>query len=137
MVLAIEPKAQSRPRFGRHGRAFEDKKMKSWRRACRDLVRLGYRRQRLAGSVRVKVTFYVPVPQYIRRLKYLDEALQEERIYCDKRPDLDNYIKAVLDSISDAGCVWQDDNQVVALQAEKKYSLNPRIEVEVEALRDD
>lgn len=129
MILNIKPKPQSRPRFSRQGVAFEDKKMKSWRRLCAELVRRNYPGKRLEKPVRVKVTFYIEAPQYIRRMKYLVDELRQEKIYCAKRPDLDNYIKAVLDSISDAGCVWQDDNQVVVLQAEKKYSLNPRIEL--------
>ncbi|HGA0583791.1 TPA: RusA family crossover junction endodeoxyribonuclease, partial [Streptococcus agalactiae] len=51
-------------------------------------------------------------------------------------------IKAVFDSISDAGydriqksgIVWSDDNIVCDLRAKKKYSQNPRIKVRIEEI---
>lgn len=63
-----------------------------------------------------------------------------ELIWHNKKPDLDNLIKAVFDSITDAGynkidkkgLVWSDDSIVCDLHAKKVYSPNPRIEVEID-----
>ena len=65
-----------------------------------------------------------------------------EKLWHFRKPDLDNLIKAVFDSISKAGynkvdkqgIVWSDDNIICDLRATKKYSPNPRIEVEIEEL---
>ncbi|MGT2926882.1 RusA family crossover junction endodeoxyribonuclease [Streptococcus cuniculipharyngis] len=99
LVLNIEPKPQSRPRFTRHGRAFEDRAMKRWRQGCTRLIRKNYTGQLLVNPVKIKVIFYIEAPQYIRRMKYVEEELRQERIYCAKRPDLDNYIKALYSGI--------------------------------------
>lgn len=39
-----------------------------------------------------------------------------------KRPDLDKLIRAVLDAVGSAGCVWTDDSQVVDLHATKRIA---------------
>lgn len=39
-----------------------------------------------------------------------------------KRPDLDKLIRAVLDAIGSAGCVWTDDSQVIELHATKRIA---------------
>lgn len=46
------------------------------------------------------------------------------------KPDIDNYVKAVLDAMTHVG-VWDDDSQVGLLFAEKKWGAVGRIEVEV------
>ncbi len=45
------------------------------------------------------------------------------------KPDIDNYTKGILDSLN--GIVWKDDSQVVSLIANKYYSDNPRVEIQI------
>jgi Holliday junction resolvase RusA-like endonuclease len=45
------------------------------------------------------------------------------------KPDTDNYVKLILDSMN--GLFWRDDAQVVEITASKHYSGNPRIEVKL------
>ncbi|WP_152640076.1 RusA family crossover junction endodeoxyribonuclease, partial [Streptococcus pneumoniae] len=59
-------------------------------------------------------------------------ALLDEIIPVGKKPDIDNYEKALYDSMS--GIVFQDDGQIALHDVGKFYSLNPRIEVEVEVM---
>ena len=42
---------------------------------------------------------------------------------------MDNYIKSLLDALN--GLVWDDDAKIVHLEADKFYSEQPRIEIEV------
>ena len=51
-----------------------------------------------------------------------------------KKPDLDNLIKSLFDSISKSEIVWSDDAIVCDLRARKLYSPNPRIEIEIEEI---
>lgn len=61
--------------------------------------------------------------------------LESEIIYVDKRPDIDNYIKAVLDCSNEI--LFKDDGQVAALSSQKLYSLNLRIEIEITSLEEN
>ncbi|WP_269148312.1 RusA family crossover junction endodeoxyribonuclease [Limosilactobacillus reuteri] len=51
------------------------------------------------------------------------------------KPDTDNYIKSTLDGLN--GLLWEDDNQIVKIVAEKYYSDRPRVEIEVEEVNED
>ena len=42
------------------------------------------------------------------------------------RPDIDNYIKFVMDCINGMGKVWKDDSQVVSINALKRYGETPK-----------
>ena len=58
----------------------------------------------------------------------------------DKKPDLDNICKAVLDALqgnkgrNESGYAFDDDSQVVKLVAEKIYSDEPFVEVTIDEL---
>lgn len=136
LVLNIEPKPQLRPRFARRGKfttTYEEKDMKSWRENCRLLIANLYVGQPiLNGALRAKVRFFIKPPQYISKAKKYQQALIDETIPVGKKPDVDNYEKALYDSMS--GIVFKDDGQVALHDVGKFYSLNPRIEAEVEEI---
>lgn len=141
LVLNIEPKPQSRPRFARRGRGvmtYEDREMKIWRRRCSDMIAEECLLERLIdGPIRLSATFYISPPQYIAKARKNQQRLKKEDIEVSKKPDLDNYVKALLDSVSDSRLIWKDDGQVAEIYAKKVYSINPRIELEVERIDDD
>ena len=70
------------------------------------------------------------------------KRFMDEKLWYAVRPDIDNLVKALFDSISTAGynkvdkkgIVWTDDSIVCGLIARKKYSPNPRIELEIKEL---
>lgn len=136
LVLNIEPKPQSRPRFARRGNfttTYEDKDMKSWRELCRFIIANLYIGQPiLEGALRAKVRFFIKPPQYITKVKKNQQALIDETIPVAKKPDVDNYEKALYDSMS--SIVFKDDGQIALHDVGKFYSLKPRIEVEVEVM---
>jgi len=49
--------------------------------------------------------------------------------YPDKKPDIDNFEKFVFDCLS--GVVYRDDAQIVSCLHDKRYSENPRVEIEI------
>ena len=130
ITLCLEPMAQSRPRFARRGRnvvAYEKKEMKAWRAECSKLIKEVFDSEELIECpLKIDATFYIHPPKYISSKKKLKEKLEAEEIFCSKKPDIDNYLKALLDSMT--GIVFKDDGQVVECRARKLYSLKPRIE---------
>lgn len=134
LTLDIEPKPQSRPRFTRQGRAYDDPKMKAWRNSCQLLIANQYMGQNmLDGALMARLRFYIKPPQYLSKVKKYHQALIDEVIPVDKKPDIDNYEKALYDSMS--GIVFKDDGQIALHDVGKFYSLNPRIEIEIEEMR--
>lgn len=133
-TLHLEPKPQSRPRFGRYG-TYEDKKMKQWKHNCESQLRLMNPKTIEKGAIFVAMTFYIYPPKRIAEMKKKRLELESETIYVDKRPDIDNYIKAVLDCSNEI--LFKDDGQVAALSSQKLYSLNPRIEIEITSLEEN
>jgi Holliday junction resolvase RusA-like endonuclease len=133
-TLHLEPKPQSRPRFGRNG-TYEDKVMKQWKRNCESQLRLMNPKIIEKGAIFVSMAFYIYPPKRIAEVKKKRLELESEEIYVDKRPDIDNYIKAVLDCSNEI--LFKDDGQVAALSSQKLYSLNPRIEIEITSLEEN
>jgi Holliday junction resolvase RusA-like endonuclease len=70
------------------------------------------------GPLHLEATFYLPIPKLNRN--------RETSIYHSKRPDCDNFLKLVMDSITKTNIVWKDDNQVAKITAQKLYDKNPR-----------
>ena len=137
LILNIEPKPQSRPRLavikGRAS-AYEKNDMRLWRQNCALLVRNLWKGKKYDTALKVRATFYIKPTKQLLNTKYKRQMLEAETIPVATLPDTDNYIKSLFDSISDAGCVWKDDGRVSEIWAKKVYSLNPRIEVEIEEL---
>ena len=78
----------------------------------------------------IKITEYRKMPKSWNKLKK-QVALKVQQ-YPLTRPDLDNIIKIVLDAFT--GYLWKDDSQVVHIEAWKRYSDDPRLEIEINPL---
>ena len=70
----------------------------------------------------VQVTFYIAIPKSWSKKKKLEKNGKP----CDNNCDIDNYIKAILDSLE--GVYYENDKQVAMIKAMKYYSATPRIE---------
>ena len=133
-ILKIEPKPQARAR-ARRGGVYEDPRMKVWRRRCRMLVERAWRgRVQLIGALEADVKFYIKPPKYVSQVKKNQVRLLSETIPVGKKPDIDNYEKALYDSMS--GIVFKDDGQIARHCVCKLYSVKPRIEVEIKEIGD-
>jgi Holliday junction resolvase RusA-like endonuclease len=72
----------------------------------------------LQGALVLSVVFGVIKPRSVRRE------------FPSVKPDLDKYVRAIGDAITDAK-VWVDDGQVVTLSASKRYSTRPGATVRI------
>lgn len=74
-------------------------------------------------GIAVTLRFWCAIPTGLSKRKR--EALDGQ--LCLKKPDIDNYVKLVLDALN--GIAWEDDNAVASIAASKGYSFEPRTEV--------
>lgn len=81
----------------------------------------------LEGSLEIRVIFYRSIQKSISKKEHLRR--QFWRSLPEVKPDVDNYIKSFLDGLN--GVIWRDDAQITDIQAKKRYSEKPRIELEV------
>jgi Holliday junction resolvase RusA-like endonuclease len=73
----------------------------------------------------------VSIPKSYSKKK---QALCRDRVLVpDKKPDIDNILKAIFDSLN--GYAFADDVQIVQVYAEKQYADEPFVEVEIDELR--
>ena len=77
----------------------------------------------IENLVRVELVFNVKMPNSWSKKKKLEKI----NTYCDNNVDLDNYQKAILDSLN--GVLYLDDRQVVEIGAVKQWKDVPKITV--------
>ena len=82
---------------------------------------------KLHGDITIRVFAYYGIPKKTSRK---DRALMLDGfINPEKKTDIDNVIKSVLDGLN--GIAYDDDKQVTDVRGVKMYSEEPRIEVMV------
>ena len=88
-------------------------------------------KQPLGGDIFLQAYFYLPRPKkHFRTGKFSGVLKKDIPLYCKTRPDLDNYLKFVMDCCN--GVIWIDDSQVVRVMMSKSYSIEPRTELIIE-----
>lgn len=119
----VNPVPASRPRVSRYG-TYHLPTYRAFKAAMQEEIatnRDAYNKWPSDQCLLVTVACYVEKPKSSKRDR--------------PRGDVDNYAKAVLDSLN--GVLWEDDDQITILIAHKHYSEDPRIEVEVIPVTDD
>lgn len=129
----IEPVEQARPRATRMGkgiRLYDPKKVTIFKRRLGMLAKQQMLDRGLKpydGPLEVCMEFYRPVQASLSKKERARRLSGVHRPTV--KPDLSNYIKALEDGLN--GIIWVDDNRIVQIVAEKKYSDRPRIVIEV------
>jgi len=125
-----EPRGKGRPRFSRAtGRTYTPKETVNYE----TLVRTEYVHQTQAfrfddnAMLDMRIKIFYSIPKSGSKKSKADKAANIVRPI--KKPDLDNCIKLVADSLNQVA--YRDDTQIVDCQARKFYSEEPRIEVTI------
>lgn len=116
------PKA--RPRFSKFGHVYTTPKTRAYENIVKSTA-IDNRVPCITTALRVELIIYKSIPKSFSKKKR--ELANEGKIYPVVKPDIDNYVKAVLDGLN--GVLFVDDKQIVDFRAIKKYSDNPRVEV--------
>ena len=121
-VVPGDPVPKGRPRIsarGGYARAYTPKATRDYEAAVCAAATAAREQARgpwpIVGPVRVEVSAVFARPGRLFR-----QADPDGRVPHDKRPDLDNVLKAILDGMDQAG-VWGDDGQVCELAATQWY----------------
>lgn len=84
-------------------------------------------KQPIEKPIIAAIYFYHPIPASWSKKK--QREAKEGKVLPAVKPDLDNCVKAIFDSLNKV--VWKDDNQVVGLTTRKYYSDNPKIVIRI------
>ena len=125
-------RGKQRPQFKKKtGRAFTPNQTinyENWIKQCY----INQSNKLLNGPIRERIEIYYSVPKSYSKRKI--EAIKDGTDYPMKKPDCDNVVKIVLDSLNKIA--YDDDKQVVELTVLKRWTFdNERIEFEMEEIK--
>jgi Holliday junction resolvase RusA-like endonuclease len=128
-----KPEGKGRPRFARRGNfvtTYTDNKTKTYENKIRDIAMVAMGASKpLTTPLEAFIYISYPVPASYSKSRTKDclEGLKRPT----KKPDIDNVIKAFLDSMN--GIIYVDDTQVVELHSTKVYG-EPYVEVMIKEI---
>ena len=127
ITIATKPKPKLRARFNRKtGIAYNPDKNEDYesliRWHCKQATKHFFE-----GGICLICNFYFKPPASTPKKK-LESYYNATEPYT-KKPDLDNLVKAVKDSLN--GVLWKDDSQIVYVLAKKRYAQEDLVEIEV------
>lgn len=82
----------------------------------------------LEGRLKVSILAYFSIPKTTKKSD-INEML-ENNISPTKKPDIDNIVKVILDSMNKFA--FKDDTQITKLEVEKRYGLEEKICIKIE-----
>ncbi len=114
LIIEGEPKGKERPRKGKYGQIYTPRTTQDYEKNIRN----AYEGPKFEDGVYIKIIAYYQMPKKTKCL------------YPLKKPDIDNVVKIILDSLN--GVAYEDDTQIVRLTAVKKWTPDyPRVEVKI------
>ena len=134
-IIKGKPKALKRHRSTRKGIMYDPSKkdkQEIWMQIAKNKPK-----QPLKGQIYLKLIFYMPRPKNHYRTGKYKHLLKDRFIDVEHhiaKPDIDNLIKMIADTIQGKRRIIYDDSQICRLQAEKLYSKKPRTEVVIQEI---
>ncbi len=121
---------KGRPRLNSYtGAVYTPTRTKDYESLVEQYFLLKYPRfKALEGRIKVNIIAYFAIPKTTKKSD-INEML-ENNISPTKKPDIDNIVKVVLDSMNKFA--FKDDNQITKLEVEKKYAQEDKVYVKIE-----
>ena len=119
-IVEGDPQGKARPRFSRKsGTVYTPAKTAKYEKEIRQsFLAVGGKLIPNGGYVTVAVDAYFKIPKSYSKEKRLSCAHNINRP--DKKPDMDNILKVVMDALNKVA--YEDDKQVVEVRCRKWYS---------------
>jgi len=134
VIFQVEgtPVGKGRPKFARRGNfvsTYTPTKTRDYEELIRDAAKTAMgSAEPIETAVMACIYITVPIPASYSK-KRSSACLDGSERPC-KKPDIDNIVKAYLDSMN--GIVYKDDTQVISLHATKVYGTVGMVEVMVQ-----
>ena len=121
---------KARPRVNTEtGRAYTPASTKEYELLIKQYFKIKYPRYEiLQGRIAVKIIACFAIPKSTSQKQ--KTLMLENKISPTKKPDIDNIVKVLLDSMNKFA--FKDDNQITKLEVEKKYSMEDKVYVKIE-----
>ena len=133
ITLNTQPFGQMRPRFssrGKYHKAYKDPKQVERESVLIDCLSEFIPDELIVGGIKLEIVAYMPRPMAHYRGKIENGNLKVNAPFWHiKKPDADNLLKMIKDVMSKR--FFRDDSQVCDEHIEKRYSSNPRWEIEL------
>jgi Holliday junction resolvase RusA-like endonuclease len=129
--LPGEPKGKGRPRFSRgSGIVYTPQPTRNFEAQLKYAGQLAMKgAPPMEGALKVEILAAFSVPPSWSKTKQTRAIAGTLRP--TGKPDLDNIMK-MIDALN--GVAWRDDSQIVTATVSKRYSVNPRLRIEVEVM---
>jgi crossover junction endodeoxyribonuclease RusA len=124
-----QPKGQPRPRaFSRGGmtRVYDPATAEGWKSQIAMALKGIEHEMDYNANFVVYMGFYMPRPKshYHTSKAKAGQLREDAPIWFNKKPDIDNLVKAVLDCITELNTIWKDDCQVTEIKIDKLWANN-------------
>lgn len=109
--INIDPLPAPRPRCACRGKfpsIYNPTEYTKWKKQAAELLAADAPSSPIVSAISLAVDFYVKKPKSTKLTA--------------PKPDIDNYVKAFLDAMTDSGVWWNDDTQVVAIASAKYWA---------------
>lgn len=128
-MIPGKPCPKGRPRYTREGRAYTPKETREYEEFVRECYATSKRTDfgEIPVEIRILAKFKIPKSASKKRA----QAMREGSILPTVKPDLDNVVKSILDSLN--GLAYKDDAQVTDLKIYKRYADEPMVIVMIQA----
>jgi Holliday junction resolvase RusA-like endonuclease len=128
-IVPGKPQGKARPRFA-NGHTYTPQSTVDYENLIKQSFLLSPDRPRtpLNCPVAISVDVFHQIPANASR----GRTVALLKAYPMVKPDLDNVIKAVLDALN--GLAYIDDKQVIRIDAKRYYSVNARVDVQIEVI---
>lgn len=129
IFIPLVPVPKGRPKFSRVGKyihTYTPKKTQDYEKAiAKHYVEQG--KGLFTGPIHIKLVFQMPIPKSFGKKKI--QMVKDGLMKYDKKPDIDNLAKAVLDALN--GVAYLDDSCITRLVLTKRYSEFPGITITI------
>jgi len=122
------PVAKGRPKFTKKGFAYTPAKTKKAEDSFLTQALQFKPSTPISEPLTIDITSILPIPKSTSKKNYI--LMMTDNIKHTKRPDLDNLLKLVEDSLN--GIFFIDDSQIYSISAKKKYGVVPKTIVTLE-----
>jgi Holliday junction resolvase RusA-like endonuclease len=128
-----EIRGKGRPRFRNAGKfiqTYTDQETQNYEASIKEAYLSAHQETFLDPDtpLRVRMKVYHQIPKSVSKKKR--NEMLDGKIRPTKKPDIDNILKSVFDSLNQVA--FYDDTQIIEIITSKYYAEMPRLEIEIE-----